>query len=241
MAIRINQREIPETVIEAKRWWREKIRRALNDTSAGYRASASEAITRGVLSIIDGLNEYSLQAAMEGGIAASLGFSRGIDTVMVYYPVGKEIDTRALIEELLAQRKTVCLPLCTDIGEDGKRKEGLSQMEARRIRSLDDLVPGAYGIPEPSKDAPLIRPRDIDLIVMPCLSCDTECGRIGHGAGYYDNFLSKTKDDCVTMAVCYDAVLSPYPLPAEPHDKQVDLVVTEKMTYRNDDSVLVFC
>ena len=62
------------------------------------------------------------------------------NTVMLYYGVGQEIATADLIQTLLDQGKTVCLPKCLPE----------HQMEARIIQSLDELEPDAYGIPAPN-------------------------------------------------------------------------------------------
>ena len=53
------------------------------------------------------------------------------NTVMLYYGVGQEIATADLIQTLLDQGKTVCLPKCLPE----------HQMEARIIQSLDELEP----------------------------------------------------------------------------------------------------
>ena len=55
-------------------------------------------------------------------------------TVMLYYGVGHEIRTEGLIQTLLDQGKTVCLPKCLPE----------NQMEARVITSLEDLAPDVY-------------------------------------------------------------------------------------------------
>ena len=100
-----------------------------------------------------------------------------------------------------------------------------------KIKSFDDLVPGAYGIPEPSADTEMMLPEYIDLIILPCVSCDRNCNRIGHGAGYYDKYLTTVRRNCFTMALCYEEALADE-LPAEEHDMPVDAVVTEKTVYR---------
>ena len=51
------------------------------------------------------------------------------NTVMLYYGIGQEIATADLIQTLLDQGKTVCLPKCLPE----------HQMEARIIHSLDEL------------------------------------------------------------------------------------------------------
>ena len=52
-------------------------------------------------------------------------------TVLLYYGVGQEVATAGLIQTLLDQGKTVCLPKCLPE----------YQMEARAITALEDLDP----------------------------------------------------------------------------------------------------
>ena len=216
MSIKINKSEIPGTVIEAKRWWREEIRRALKETSEEYRSAASASIALNVL----GLPEVETAK-----------------TILAYCSVGSEPGTLAIISKLLSQGKRVCLPLCVDIDDQGRRMETTDAMEAREIESFDDLRAGAYGIPEPAAHTAVVSPRDIDLIILPCLACDKSCMRIGHGAGYYDKYLSKVREDCVTIALCFDAVLADE-LPAEEHDVPASAVITETAVYRREPAMI---
>jgi len=155
-------------------------------------------------------------------------------SVMLYVSVGKEPATLALISKLLEAGKKVCLPRCADIGPDGARITDERILEARRVKGLDDLTAGSYGIPEPPADderCPLIPPRKIDLVVLPCVACDAHCNRLGHGAGYYDRFLQTLSDKCTTIALCYDKLLM-NEIPTEEHDMKVDAVITEKAVHR---------
>ena len=210
MAIKVNKDEIPKTVIEAKRWWRREIRRALSETDEAYRPSATASIA---------LNTLCLKELDKA------------ETVFAYFSVGKEVGTLALISKLLEKGKRVCLPLCTDIDKDGNKVSASPDMEARLIRGAEDLVPGAYNIPEPAPDTEIVQPGDIDMVILPCVGCDKSCRRIGHGRGYYDKFLESLRDDCFKAALCYDAVLADE-LPVEEHDQPVDAVITEDAVYR---------
>ena len=210
MPIKVDRTQIPETVKEAKKWWRREIRRTLNETTAEYRADASAKIC----AAFSRMDEY-----------------RDASTILAYCSVGAEVDTIALINRMLADGKRVCLPVCTDLDEEGHRDMTQQGMDARLITSLEGLKEGAYGIPEPTEEDPLVDPEEIDLIMLPCLACDTSCQRIGHGAGYYDRYLEVVRDDCRLVAVCYDAVLAE-DLPTTWHDKPVDAVITENAIYR---------
>ena len=189
---------------------RKEIREKMNTASEEYRQTASSAIALNVLTMPE---------------------VRSCRTILAYFSVGNEPATLALISRLLDEGKRVCLPLCTDLDEEGRRTDTADAMEARVIRSFDDLVPGAYGIPEPAADTEMMPPEYMDLIIVPCVSCDRNCNRIGHGAGYYDKYLSKIRGDCFTLAMCFEEAMSDG-IPTEPHDRPVDAVVTEKQIYR---------
>ncbi len=145
---------------------------------------------------------------------------RAAQCLCCFVGTGPEIDTRPLLRAALAARKRVCVPLCT----------GPGVMDARRISSLDELSPGALGIPEPPADAPPVSPAEIDFLIVPCLSCDRAGNRLGRGGGYYDRFLC----DCrgVSVLICREAMLQDS-IPTEPHDVRLSLVLSERGVYRN--------
>lgn len=139
-------------------------------------------------------------------------------TVFCFVGIDWEIDTSSLIRAALRGGKRVAVPLCT----------GPGIMEARIIQSPDDLRPGAYGIPEPLPSCPVCPPEEIAFAVVPCVSCDTGCMRLGQGGGFYDRFMEKAAFP--TAALCREAALLEH-VPAEPWDRPVDCVVTESHTY----------
>lgn len=133
--------------------------------------------------------------------------------VFAFISVGKEAPTEDFIRKALADGKRVCVPLCYEGGI----------MEAKEITSLSDLVPGMYGIPEPGRDAPTVRADLIDFALVPGLSFDSEGGRLGKGAGYYDRFLAETKAFTLGLCPAQNAVDR---VPMEPWDIHVDAVLT---------------
>ena len=201
---------------------RKEIKEKLKATSEDYRKEASAKIA---------LNALNIPEMKEQKRTGFLGLKKTEKTVLAYCSVGNEPSTLALIDSLLKSGKRVCLPLCTDLDEEGHRTGAFDAMEARVITSFDDLTAGAYGIPEPKTDTELVPPEEIDIIILPCVGCDRQCRRIGHGAGYYDKYLTTVRKDCFTMALCYEEALADE-LPAEEHDVPVDAVVTEKTVYR---------
>lgn len=138
------------------------------------------------------------------------------EVVFCYVSIDSEVDTRELISEMLQEGKLVCAPRCTGKGE----------MHALEINSVDDLKSGVMGIPAPRADALRITPEDIDLIVVPGLSCTREGYRLGYGGGYYDRYLAKAEKAHKVM-LCRDSFVSDA-LPVESHDTPVDIIVSNK-------------
>lgn len=144
---------------------------------------------------------------------------RAAQTVLLFYGVKQEPDTRALFQTLLQQGKTVALPKCLP----GR------QMEARVVSRLDGLKLSAYGIPEPGEDCPVIERDRIDLILVPNVCCDQRGYRLGHGAGYYDRYLVGYTG--FTVALCPEQWLQEA-VPTDAFDLPVQLVLTEQKTWR---------
>lgn len=176
---------------------KQRIRQETRLISAGltpeYRREASREITQQVL---------------------SLPFWEQARTVMAYWSLPEEPDTRELMEAALRQGKTLLLPRCTD----------KTRMEALPVRDLDGLEAGVLGIPEPKPVQKGTEVPEPDLILVPCMAAALHGVRLGHGAGYYDRFLAEHSGKAVCL--CFRALLWA-DLPAEDTDVPADLVVTD--------------
>lgn len=142
------------------------------------------------------------------------------ETVFCFVGRSHEIDTAPLLADALAAGKRLCVPLCVDKGI----------MELRQITDLSQLVCGSYGIQEPPSDAPAISVDDVDLSIIPCLTCDHGGRRLGFGGGYYDRFLSVYR--AAAVMVCRERLIREE-LPVEPHDMPIPWVVTENGLYED--------
>ncbi|WP_455139582.1 5-formyltetrahydrofolate cyclo-ligase [Thermophilibacter sp.] len=142
--------------------------------------------------------------------------------VLTYVSVGAEVDTRALIEGLLAEGRRVAVPLTHPAAHE---------MSFHEIRSLDELRPGAHRIPEPPADAPALAVSDMvrSVCLVPGLVFDGAGHRVGYGGGYYDRFLPFYPGWKVGLA--RTTQLSSNPLPVGPHDVPVDYIVTEGVSW----------
>lgn len=136
------------------------------------------------------------------------------ETVLLYYGVGNEVFTKPLLSTLLARGKRVLLPRCLPH----------RQMEARLLCDETELVPGVFGIPEPSERCPVVSKEDISLILAPALCCDREGYRLGKGGGYYDRYLADYSG--FSVALCRSILLQDT-IPHHGFDQPVSLVLTE--------------
>lgn len=135
-------------------------------------------------------------------------------TICAYVGMDCEINTKPLIERMLADGKRVGVPLCV----------GKGVMEMREIGGLDELQAGTWGILEPAPEAPLLRPEEIDLGLIPCVSGNEAGQRLGYGGGFYDAYLAKAS--FLRVLLCRNAMMTAS-IPMEPHDAAMDIVVSE--------------
>lgn len=143
--------------------------------------------------------------------------------VLSYLSFGSETDTHRLIEQMWADGKKVALPRC---------QTDTCKMEWYLISSFDELERSPLGMDEPRRDAGgLLAREDLtgSVAIVPGLSFDAACNRLGYGGGYYDRFLSWYPGTSVGLCrECQlDSDLSASGV-IEAHDCPVDIVVTER-------------
>lgn len=141
------------------------------------------------------------------------------EQVLLFCGVDTEPDTNRLMEPLWNLGKETYLPRCLP-------QRGLA---FHRYEKGDRLVTGSYGIPAPRSTAPLWTPGKKALLLAPGLCCDRRGYRLGHGGGYYDQYLARWT--LPTVCLCRDCLLADA-LPVEDCDRRVDLVVTETALFR---------
>jgi 5-formyltetrahydrofolate cyclo-ligase len=109
------------------------------------------------------------------------------------------------------------------------RVEGHGLNEERlafyRARTPAELLDSRWGLREPAPDPEkLVRPEEIDFILVPGVAFTVSGERLGRGRGHYDRFLPRLRSDAVILGVCYRERLMPS-LPAEPHDHRMHAVI----------------
>lgn len=123
-----------------------------------------------------------------------------------YMPMAHEADVTPILLDALASGKTLALPRCAAPPE----------MTFHRVASLTDLVRGAYGLLEPTEEALIIPPEEIDLLLTPLEAVDRQGMRLGKGGGYYDCLLAKTEIFTLGIALDHQWLDN---LPTDPWDR----------------------
>jgi 5,10-methenyltetrahydrofolate synthetase len=137
-------------------------------------------------------------------------------SIFIFVGFGSEVDTINIIKDSLKVNKRVYVPKI-----DNKNKE----MKVIRIKSINELKPGIWGILEPESDEEL--DEDLDLIIMPGVAFTRSGERVGYGGGYYDKFLEKASPNIpkIVLAFSFQVLES---LPQESFDIKVNYIITEK-------------
>lgn len=89
-----------------------------------------------------------------------------------------------------------------------------------------ELIPGAFGVREPSPTLPVIPTHQIDAFLCPGLAFDARGGRLGRGRGFYDRMLADARPDAEKIGVCFPSQIVTDTF-SEPHDIHMDDVLCE--------------
>ncbi len=152
---------------------------------------------------------------------------RAAATVHLYWPLTarREVDTRPLAASLHEAGKTVVLPVVADFSRTAGTTPRLRHLALEGAAALRE---NRWGVHEPigGRTVPV---EEIDVVIVPALGAGRNGHRIGHGLGFYDEFLKTTgapKIGLVYAACLVEAV------PAEAHDVPLSLLVTEEEVVR---------
>ena len=135
-------------------------------------------------------------------------------TVCAYVPVGTEPGSVAMLDALRAAGRRVLLPIVT----------GKEPLDWGVYFGADSLVPGPFGLREPS-GLRLGRGAvaNADAVLIPALAVDRRGVRLGRGAGHYDRSLVGVTAPRIAVVRAAEFVDR---LPAERHDVLMTAVLT---------------
>lgn len=156
-----------------------------------------------------------------------------------------EIQTLQFIRVCFEMGKQVYLPHCHRIKDVGlKRYDTQRSMlifyEMPSFQSVLDLQPqGPYKLLEPTFGKSLLDSDDLttglDLLILPGVAFTSDCYRMGHGAGFYDDFIKrhvakfgKKPQSMIGIGLKEQLVEK---LPLEEHDERLDAVIIDDKTF----------
>lgn len=202
------------SVAVMKKELRKKIRNVLKDLPDA--AAASQSMPPHIFHITCPVSHGPLPASRATRTLLAMPEYQAAQKISVYLsmPTG-EINTSSIVRDALAGGKTVFIPYTYNASspEQGQPKSIMDMVELRSMSDFESLQPDNWGIPTPSADSISDRRNcfggmgitdghvapsnsksadmGLDLIVMPGMAFDSAFGRLGHGKGFYDYFLTR--------------------------------------------------
>jgi 5-formyltetrahydrofolate cyclo-ligase len=197
------------SIAAVKKELRKKIRDILKDLPDSA-ASSQSALSMGFFRVGA---KADLKASNATKTLLAMPEYKAAKRISVYLsmPTG-EINTSSIVRDALADGKKVFIPYTYSLSnpKEGQPRSIMDMLELQSMNDFDSLEPDKWAIPTPSKDSISSRVNcfggtgttngevdsnganaGLDLIVMPGMAFDANFGRLGHGKGFYDYFLSR--------------------------------------------------
>ncbi|BCS56042.1 5-formyltetrahydrofolate cyclo-ligase [Geobacter sp. SVR] len=144
--------------------------------------------------------------------------------IALYAPAHNEIDTALILADAFAAGKKVLYPAVCG-----------QEMVLRHVTGLECLQRGCFGILEPCPTGEDHLADQADLFVVPGVVFDRRGHRIGYGKGFYDRFLRHPGRTAHLVGLCHDFQLIDGDIPADGHDIQMEIIVTDRRMIRSKD------
>ena len=149
------------------------------------------------------------------------------DIVLSYMATENELNPMYASIKTLMLKKTLAFPRCVP---DSNRMEYYALKENLTID--EQLEEGSWGISEPKTFLPQIHEEDLIgkkvLVIVPGVAFNSNGARLGHGAGFYDAYLSRLRKtegiELYTVGMCFSCQLED-DIPQEEHDIKIDSVI----------------
>ena len=156
-----------------------------------------------------------LDSAQARALLARQRVWREARAVLFYAPLPHEIDLLPLLDQALAEGKTIVLPRYVPESRD----YAACQVE----NFARDCAPGSFGVREPAARCPLFPLNRLDLALVPGVGFDAAGHRLGRGGGFYDRLLARVAG--TRCGVAFDEQMAEE-IPVEPHDMALHGILT---------------
>lgn len=136
---------------------------------------------------------------------------REAQKIGAYYPIGSEVLTQDIMQEILSAGKELFLP-----------KVVADEIEFRKITDFSCLERGSFDILEPNDDCSA--DNNLDLILVPTVGISQDGVRLGYGQGFFDKFLSKNKVETISLVYEKQVIKK---IPSLDHDIPMNWILSE--------------
>jgi len=144
---------------------------------------------------------------------------RAAGLVSAYASIGSEFDTAGIVAAILGSGKRLLLP---------RINRAARMLELRLVGDpAAELVPGVWGIREPSERCPMVPAEEVEFILVPGVAFTATGARLGYGGGFYDRLLVGLQSKVPRVAAAFDLQVFDS-IPTGPHDQHEHRVVTEQ-------------
>ena len=142
---------------------------------------------------------------------------KNVKTVFSYLALPDEVDLADFDAWARERGIRVAYPVC---GKNGA-------MECYVPGSREEMLTDRYGItiPDPEKSE-LVRPEELDAVLVPMVAFDAANWRMGQGGGYYDRYLVRCPE-AKHIAVAFAEQEVPHVV-TDAYDMPMDMVITDK-------------
>ncbi|EME44089.1 hypothetical protein DOTSEDRAFT_129178 [Dothistroma septosporum NZE10] len=199
-----------------------------------------------------GKGTISAQSKQAQSIILSIPQYKDAKRIGIYLSMPKsEAQTDLLIQDAFRADKKVFVPYLHSVPtqSDGKKRKIMEMLRLNSLKEYESLAHDSWGIPSlgsgsvgrrenamgakgfaSSEDGSDGANEGLDLIVVPGVAFDREGARTGHGAGFYDAFLSRfcadgTNNKPYLVGLCLaEQLLGPGQIVMQDHDWTVDAV-----------------
>ena len=136
--------------------------------------------------------------------------------VHIYVNMHREVETNSIIRQCWHTGKTVVVPYLVPQSSD---------LGYSILSEFDQLFTGTFNLREPfPKTRVPVDLESIDLVIVPGVAFDRKGGRLGHGRGYYDRFLSGFVAFFLGICFSFQVIRE---LPQSSHDIPMHEILTE--------------
>lgn len=155
--------------------------------------------------------------------------------IALYMSMDAEAQTAPVIHQAFADGKRVFLPRCEPAAAPGRKRNHLRMLEVPLEAAVLQLQPqGKYQLREPLSGAEGLD-EGLDLIVVPGVAFLAAKARLGHGAGFYDEFFLVYQARHGRLPFLVGVGLEPQlvdNVPTEAHDVPLDAVIVGDAVFR---------